>query len=97
MTEEMPSNEQAEKAILGAVLNDPLLFDKILAWIRTPNAFWYNRNSKIWRVFLDLYKKNIPVDVILLPVVDTMLTRPLLVTCLAVPVVLVNESLAHDC
>jgi len=56
------SNEQAERAVLGAVLNDPKLFDRIIAWIRKPEAFWYKRNEKIWISLLELYKKGITVD-----------------------------------
>ena len=64
MTDQMPSNEQAEKAVLGAVLNDPGIFEKTIAWIRTPEAFWYKRNQNIWMVLLELYRKSIPIDTI---------------------------------
>lgn len=62
MTDEMPSNELAEKAVLGAIINDPIIFDKIIAWIRQPEAFWYNRNQRTWKTLLELYKAGVPID-----------------------------------
>jgi len=64
MSEEIYSNEQAEKAILGAILNDPSMSDRIIAWIRTPEAFWYKKNEKVWISLIDLYKRGITIDAI---------------------------------
>ena len=64
MIETMPSSEQAEKAVLGAVLNDPAIFDRIIAWIRAPEAFWYNKNKKVWMSLIELNKRGILTDAI---------------------------------
>ena len=60
----MPSNISAEKAILGAVLHDPRMIEKISAWIRSPEAFWYNKNQRVWISIHELYRKGIGIDII---------------------------------
>jgi replicative DNA helicase len=64
MSEEVYSNQEAEKAVLGAAMNDPSVIDRIMAWIRAPEAFWYKRNEKVWKSILELYKRGITVDAI---------------------------------
>ena len=60
----MPSNEQAEKALIGSCILEPQIFDKIIAWVRSPDGFWYNKNKRIWLSILDLVRSNTGIDII---------------------------------
>ena len=60
-----PSNKDAEKATLGAIMtggND--IFEKVKAWIREDNAFYYLDNKKLWESMNELYKEHKPIDLI---------------------------------
>ena len=57
-----PSNKDAEKATLGAIMtggND--IFEKVKAWIREDNAFYYLDNKKLWQSMNELYKEHKPI------------------------------------
>ena len=58
------TNEQAEKAAIGSVILDQSIFDKIQAWIRIPDAFYYKINQKIWLTIIDLYRHGVGIDII---------------------------------
>jgi len=57
-----PSSVIAEEAVLGSILLQPELYDKIAAWIRDDNAFYQNNNKKIWKAIVELHKERTPVD-----------------------------------
>ena len=44
-----PSNKDAEKAILGAIMmGGEEIYEKAKSWIREDNAFYYLDNKKLW-------------------------------------------------
>ena len=60
-----PSNKDAEHATLGAVLlGGENTYEKVKAWIRDDNAFYYIDNKKIWKSMSELYAENKPIDLI---------------------------------
>ena len=60
-----PSNKDAEHATLGAVLlGGETTYEKVKAWIRDDNAFYYIDNKKIWKSMSELYTENKPIDLI---------------------------------
>ena len=60
-----PSNKDAEKAALGAIMTGGNeVFEKVKAWIREDNAFYYLDNKKLWESMNELYKEHKPIDLI---------------------------------
>ena len=60
-----PSNKDAEKAALGAIMTGGNeVFEKVKAWIREDNAFYYLDNKKLWHSMNELYKEHKPIDLI---------------------------------
>ncbi len=60
-----PSNKEAEKATLGAImLGGEETYEKAKAWIRKDNAFYYLDNKKLWKSMDELYKEHKPIDLI---------------------------------
>ena len=60
-----PSNKDAEKATLGAIMTGGNeVFEKVKAWIREDNAFYYLDNKKLWESMNELYKEHKPIDLI---------------------------------
>tara|TARA_Y100000310_G_scaffold75272_1_gene71569 strand:+ start:215 stop:1513 length:1299 start_codon:yes stop_codon:yes gene_type:complete len=60
-----PSNKDAEKATLGAIMTGGNeIFEKVKAWIREDNAFYYLDNKKLWQSMNELYKEHKPIDLI---------------------------------
>jgi replicative DNA helicase len=61
----LPSNQEAEIAILGAVLLEGAsVFERAKTWITDDNAFYQTRHKVIWDVMNTLYKENIPIDMV---------------------------------
>ena len=61
------SSKDAENAVLGAILkggNES--FEKAYEWIKSPRAFHYRFNSKIWSAMEILYKNKEPIDTVTL-------------------------------
>jgi len=65
VTDPLPSNVQAEEALLGSVLIDPSLIWEIAALVE-PNDFYIHRNRFIWMAMLVLTEKKITVDYVTL-------------------------------
>ena len=61
----LPSNQEAEIAILGAVLLEGAeVYERCKTWIKDNNAFYQTRHKIIWDVISKLYKENTPIDTI---------------------------------
>lgn len=60
------NNEEAENAIIAAVLNDNNIIPEILPWIPDPNIFDNTQNKMIWNCMLKLNNTNTPIDLITL-------------------------------
>ncbi len=61
-TPQIPSNEQAEKSLLGSILLDNSTLSLANDILR-PEDFYYELNREIWRAMLRLYDQNITIDV----------------------------------
>ena len=60
-----PSSKEAEKAALGAImLSGNEVYEKVKAWIRNDNAFYYLDNKRIWNSMNELYKEHKPIDLV---------------------------------
>ena len=63
----MPSNIDAEQALLGCILKGGEREQEIaMAWVRNNEAFYNDDCKDIWIAFKDLYKDQIDVDFITL-------------------------------
>ncbi len=58
-----PQNEEAEKAVLGAVMIDKDALMNVSDMLK-PSDFYREGHKEIFSVALDLYKKNEPVDIL---------------------------------
>ena len=61
----MPHNEDAERAILGAILLDHQVLHEIYDYI-DDSSFYHTGHSIIYRAIQELYKKNSSIDVVTL-------------------------------
>ena len=63
----MPSASEAEKALLGCILEGGEREQEIaMAWIRDNNAFYTQDNKDIWLSMSELYKDGIDIDFVTL-------------------------------
>ena len=59
----MPSNVDAEQALLGCILKGGEREQEIaMAWIREDEAFYSFDNKLIWESMRDLYKDGVEID-----------------------------------
>jgi replicative DNA helicase len=58
-----PFNQQAEEAVLGAVLIDPESYAE-LTQILHPEYFYVIRNGWIWQAYSNLYNRQSPIDLL---------------------------------
>ena len=58
-----PQNVDAEEAILGAVLTNPICFNKI-ADMLTPKSFYKPANRYIYEAIVQLFTKNQAIDIV---------------------------------
>ena len=59
----LPSNQEAEIAILGGVLlKGAEVYEKAKTWIKDDNAFYVTSHKNIWMAISVLYKEDIPID-----------------------------------
>ena len=60
-----PSSKDAEESVLGSILLDGVsVYEKVAAWIRDEDAFYYKDNKLIWKAIKEVYKVSEPIDVI---------------------------------
>ena len=60
-----PSSKDAEESVLGSILLDGVsVYEKVAAWIRDEDAFYYKDNRLIWKAIKEVYKASEPIDVI---------------------------------
>jgi len=60
-----PSSKDAEESVLGSILLDGVsVYEKVAAWIRDEDAFYYKDNKLIWKAIKEVYKASEPIDVI---------------------------------
>ena len=56
-------SEDAERAVLGSVIQEEKCFDVVKEYILESDAF-YEKNKKIWETIVELKSENIPVDTV---------------------------------
>ena len=45
-----PSSKNAEESVLGCILLDGVsIYEKVAAWIRDEDAFYYKDNQTVWK------------------------------------------------
>ncbi len=59
----MPQNVEAEEAVLGAILVNPISIGKITELLK-PKSFYKPSHRLIYEAALDLYKKGEPIDIV---------------------------------
>ena len=60
-----PSSKDAEESVLGSILLDGVsVYEKVAAWIRDEDAFYYKDNKLIWKAIKEVYKASEPIDII---------------------------------
>ena len=57
-------SDEAEKAVLGSVIIDDNCFDIAKEYILESDAFYIEKNKKIWEAIVELKSENIPVDIV---------------------------------
>ena len=57
----MPINENAERALLGALINEPILIDETNV---TKEDFYYEQNQEIFECIVDMKRKGVHVDIV---------------------------------
>ena len=61
----MPHSEEAEEAVLGAILVDgSKTFEKANAWIRDDDAFYYSRNKTLYSIISDMHRDGKDIDMV---------------------------------
>ena len=64
-TKPLPNSQEAEDSVIGSILlKGGVIYDKVAAWIRNPNAFYYEDNKKVWKAMSTLYKDRVPIDTV---------------------------------
>lgn len=59
----LPQSVEAEEAVLGAILVNPVSFGKIVEYIK-PESFYKPAHRLIYETMLELFKKNEPIDIV---------------------------------
>lgn len=62
----MYHNEDAEKAIIGAILSDNNIIENIIPWIQNKDVIYDVQYRMIWNAILKLHESNTPIDIITL-------------------------------
>ena len=64
-TKEAPSSRDAEESVLGCILLDGVsIYEKVSAWIRSEDAFYYTDNRTVWKAIKKIYKSGESIDII---------------------------------
>lgn len=58
-----PQSGDAEQAVLGSILKDEDAMNAVIGIIGTPECFYSPRHRMIYQAAMDLYEKNLPVDI----------------------------------
>ena len=58
-----PSSQEAEDAILGAIIDSPSLLDEVTTYL-SENIFYYNRSRRLYSIILNMSKNGETIDTI---------------------------------
>lgn len=56
--------EEAERAVIGSVIQEEKCFDVVKDYIIESDAFYVEKHKKIWEAIVELKSENIPVDTV---------------------------------
>ena len=59
----LPQSVEAEEAVLGAILVNPISLGRIVEYLTT-ESFYKPAHRIIFQAMLDLFKKNEPIDIV---------------------------------
>jgi replicative DNA helicase len=71
-----PHDLAAEAGVIGSIILDPGIFDSVLRFVKSPDAFSRDENRIVFSVLLELHSSNIPIDGLILR--STLSTKGLL-------------------
>ena len=63
MLKMMPQSVDAEEAVLGAILVNPMSLGRIVEYLK-PESFYKPAHKIIYEAVLDLFRKNEPIDIV---------------------------------
>ena len=58
-----PSSQEAEDAILGAIIETPSLLDEVISYLST-DIFYYERSKRLYFILTEMHKNEEPIDTI---------------------------------
>ena len=58
-----PSSQEAEDAILGAIIESPSLLDEVTAYLSS-DIFYYERSKRLYFILTEMHKNGEPIDTI---------------------------------
>lgn len=62
----IPTDEQAERYLLGGILRDPNVMGSVVTIIASDEFFFFERHRLIWHALTQLYRAGTPIDVLTL-------------------------------
>ncbi|WP_290743658.1 replicative DNA helicase [Fibrobacter sp. UBA4309] len=62
----IPTDEQAERYLLGGILRDPNVMGTVVTVIPSDDFFFFERHRMIWHAMTQLYRLGTPIDVLTL-------------------------------
>ncbi len=62
----IPTDEQAERYLLGGILRDPNVLGSVVAVVANDEFFFFERHRFIWHAMTELYRMGTPIDVLTL-------------------------------
>ena len=60
---ELPQSSDAEQAVLGSVLKDNTILDRIITTLDNEKYFFHDKHKHIFRAILNLYEDSKPFDI----------------------------------
>ncbi len=62
----IPTDEQAERYLLGGILRDPNVMGSVVSIVANDEFFFFERHRYIWHALTELYRLGTPIDVLTL-------------------------------
>jgi replicative DNA helicase len=60
----MPYSQEAESAVLGAIILDAEIFPTVLDYLNDPKQFYIEKNAKVFAAMLSLFNKGETLDIV---------------------------------
>lgn len=62
--QELPSNEEAEKSLIGTIIINPGYITRVIGWIKDPSIFHFSKYRRLWLILEKMYKEGEPIDLV---------------------------------